>query len=99
MLINRPQAKVVEKLLFNKDGALVRAFFAVLEWEGQYYVKLLRTEEVGNTDFTTPTTCCLPSPFTETAIIAPKKLLGDHIISPFKDFNFLTIQFTRAPSH
>lgn len=105
MLINRPQGRIVEKILKNNEGFFVRAYFAVLEWEGQIYVKLIRTEDIysqnsscsNSESFRPEGKCCLAAPyiisFSDEEISIP-----EYQSSPFKDFSFLTSQLTRAPS-
>lgn len=106
MLITRPQIKVVEKIFENEEGVFVRGFFAVLEWQGEYRVKLIRTESLNedtsnayNThEFRKEEVCCLEGVIEKIKIEALKDEI--HFESPFnlKDLTFFTSQLTRAPA-
>lgn len=99
MLINRPQVKIIDKVIKDEKGNFVLAYFAILEWEGQIYVKLIKTEPAKDQNiFRSEGKCCLSGAKENAGKIFDKKIYGEYIPFSIKDFSFLTSQLTRAPS-
>lgn len=108
MLAIRPQVKVVERIIRNETGAFVIGYFAVLEFQGKVYVKLLKTEalhtsHVKNTTaesvhFRGASCTCLPCGYESSSDLERNKATFRPIRSPFKDYTFFFSQLTRAPS-
>ena len=97
MLVARPQAKIVERIIRTKTGDFVRAFFAVTEYQGKYFVKLVKTEKIAIRDLNSPEKYLLDGKH-QTSGWSVQEIFAESIISPYKDFNFFISQQTRAPS-
>ena len=97
MLVARPKSKIVERIIRTREGDFVRAFFAVTEYQGKYFVKLVRTEKIAVRDFNTPEKYFL-SGKCQTSGWTVQEIFTESIISPYKDFAFFISQQTRAPS-
>lgn len=98
MLVARPQSKIIERIIQTKEGDFVRAFFAVTEFEGKYFVKLIKTEKIEVRDFNTPEIYLLDGKH-QTSGWTIQQIFAKSIISPYKDFAFFISQLTRAPAH
>lgn len=100
MLATQPKARIFSKIVRTQNGDFARAFFVVAQFQGQFFVRCIRTEAI-------PQSLALPSG-TATYFLegecAPagkpiiKKSIGYSVPSPFKEFFFCTKQKTRAPT-
>ncbi len=104
MLIVQPKARIVEKIVRNKDGNFVRAYFLVAEFEGKIFWKLIKVEEpprgVLKSAERTPLKGLLLLPiFRSPKTYKLKNFSTSQLIpSPYFLKTFFTSQMTRAPS-
>lgn len=93
-----PKKKIVVRYLQNEKGELCRVYFAVVEINGQIFVKAIKAEVIEK-EIKSTETCCLPTISKKIAYEIAKEV--GFYPSPYfskKDISFLTIQKTRAPS-
>lgn len=104
MLITQPKTRIVEKIVRNKDGNFVRAYFLVAEFEGQIFWKLIKVEKesprgVLKSGERTPLKGLLFLPiFSSPNFLKATSYQLKAIFSPYFLKTFFTSQMTRAPS-
>ncbi|MFA6094768.1 MAG: hypothetical protein WC757_02675 [Candidatus Paceibacterota bacterium] len=101
MLATQPKARIFSKIVRTQNGDFARAFFVVAQFQGQFFVRHIRTEAI-------PQSLALSAGTEETLFLGGecasvgkpiiKKSIGYSVPSPFKEFFFCTKQKTRAPT-
>jgi len=98
MLLANPKIKIVSRIIEDKCGVPYLAYFAIAEFEGKMYVRLVRTAPI-NSDKSLKNEprvalpCCgdIVSPYTPLAFIGPQRVFVKELI-------FAVSQPTRAPN-
>ncbi|OHA33035.1 MAG: hypothetical protein A2928_00610 [Candidatus Taylorbacteria bacterium RIFCSPLOWO2_01_FULL_45_15b] len=96
-LIRKPNIRICTEQLRDAEGRLVVAHFAVLDFEGSRFVKLVHVEYIYENIVAAAE--CLPCGalsmrfFNERAVSFSKS-----VVSPYSSFSFFISQPTRAPS-
>lgn len=105
MLTLAAQQNIVEKVLKIRAGGYVRARFLVIEYQGQFRVKLLSATPIASAEafgtegvVSAATVQALPAPISR-AVFEFIKSLQLEVVSPYFDTKaILYSQPTRAPS-
>ena len=100
MLINQPKARIVERIIRDRHGELLRAYFLVAEFEGRIFWKVLRVEPMMAHDFGAPKSraalpCRPRTIFVKRVEPKPKPTASPY----FSPADFLVAQMPRAPSY
>ncbi len=101
MLTIQPKARIFSKIIRTETGDFARAFFVVAEYQGQFFVRHIRTEAIPQTLALPAHTCSyfLPGECASAGKPVIKKSIGYSIPSPFKVFFFCSKQNARAQTY
>lgn len=98
MLVTKPKAQILRKIIQSPTGEYVLATFAVSEFQGTFRAKLLSVEVLPQSDFEKPVAVSLPLPKKQSIAISTVVSFIDRVASPFQELLFFVSQPTRAPS-
>lgn len=98
MLIKRPEIRIVSKDITLETGEVVRAFFALVNIEGQVEVRFLGTRPLEATQAAPEAVVLLSSPSCELCAEAPVKIGAVSVFSPYFSLDLFANQLARAPS-
>lgn len=93
MLVINPTGKIIEKIVTNRNGQMMRVAFLVTEIAGAIQVKVLSA-----TPIVALTSVCLAIAGTVQTVINKFSKTYSEFVSGFSDFAFFMSQPTRAPA-
>jgi len=100
MLALQTRSQIIPKEIRLPNGKLVLGIFLVTEENGKLKARLvsIRPLEQGESFESNEDILALPCYFETQSVLPKKSVCSEYCFKTFKDFSFLTKQFTRAPS-
>ena len=99
LTVQKPQGKIIERIVRTKAGEFVLAKFLVIEEGGKFQIKLLSVQPIAGHTFRTPEAVLLPVAEQKSPAVIAYRSNYRSVISVFSNiFEFFVSQPTRAPS-
>jgi hypothetical protein len=98
MLVVQPKGRIVERIIRTESGDFVRAYFAVAEYQGRLFVKLIRVEGCKFEDVNKEKKAVFLPGVSAAADSAAPMGAVQPVLSPYFFRTFFTSQMPRAPS-